>query len=61
MPNEDENWKLYNNISQLRGELYCDKLSRNYEDKTYTVIYIFDKEGFQSGQLIIPRLDKVGQ
>lgn len=58
-PSKEENRELYRNIDQLRGELYCDKNKGPYGDKTYMVIYILDKEGYQSGQLIIPRIDNI--
>lgn len=59
LPNKEENRRLYNNIDQLRGELYCDKNEGFYGDKTYIVIHVLDKEGFQSGQIIVPRIDNI--
>jgi hypothetical protein len=52
MPDEEEDLQLYRDLDQLRGELHCDDNKR-----THIVIYILDKEGAQSAQLVIPRID----
>ncbi len=56
---EENKTDAYIEVTYMRNLIYCDKLKgRSYEkDRTYSVIYIFDKDGNKKTEIIVPRKD----